>query len=120
MFIHNYRQLMPCISKCWVCLLFFVGDISVTDSHYNVNESVITFITTGGPATTVTWTRDSEIIPDNDNNGIVTVLDNRNTGQYTHTLNISGMAVPGLYGCSVSNNKPSLAKAVGSLTTEGI
>ena len=101
-----------------VYILFYIGNISIADFHYNVNDSVITFITTGGPATIVTWTRDSKIIPDNDDNTQVTVLDNSNTGQYTHTLNISGMAVPGVYGCSVSNNKPSLAKAVG-VNTEG-
>ena len=47
------------------------------------------------------------------------MLDNKVTGQYTHTLNISGMTVPGVYGCSVSNNKPSLAKAVAISNTEG-
>ena len=56
-------------------------------------------------------------MPDNDKNTQVTVLDNSVTGQYTHTLNISGMAVPGVYGCSVSNNKPSSAKVVGTLNT---
>ena len=98
-------------------LPFYIGNISIADYHYNVNDSVIAFITTGGPATTVTWTRDSEIIPDNDGN---TLLDNSVTGQYTHTLNISGMALPGIYGCSVSNNKPSLANAFGTLKREGI
>ena len=97
-------------------LPFYTGNISIADYHYSANNSVITLITTGGPATTVTWTRDSEMIPDN---AQVTVLDSSNTGQYTHTLNISGMTVPGVYGCSVSNNKPSLAKVVGTLNTEG-
>ena len=92
-----------------------IGNISISDFHYNVIDAVLTCISIGGPATTVSWTRDSEIIPDNDDNTQVTVLDNSVTGQYTHTLNISGMAVPGIYGCSVSNNKPSLAKAVGTL-----
>ena len=45
------------------------------------------------------------------------MLDNGVTGQYTHTLNISGMTVPGVYGCSVSNNKPSSAKVVGTINT---
>ena len=102
-----------------VCLPFFIGNISVANFQCNINDSIITIITIGGPATTVTWTRDSEIIPDDGNNSLVTVLDNSNTGQYTHTLNISGMTVPGVYGCSVSNNKPSLVKVVGILTTEG-
>ena len=89
----------------------------MTHYHYNVNDAVISCISTGGPATTVTWTRDSDIIPDNDTQ--VTVLNNGVIGQYTHTLNISGMTVPGVYGCSVSNNKPSSVTAVGTLNTEG-
>ena len=98
----------------------YIGSVSILESKYSINDAVITCISTGGPATTVTWTRDSEIIPDNDNNTQVTVLDNSITGhQYIHTLNISGMAVPGVYGCSVSNNKPSSAKVVGTLNTEG-
>ena len=100
-------------------LPFYIGNISIAHYHFNGNDSVITFITTGGPATIVTWTRDSVIIPDNDDNTQVTVLDNSYTGQYTHTLNISGMTVPGVYGCSVSNNKPSLAKAVGTTNAKG-
>ena len=80
---------------------------------------MLTCISTGGPATTVTWTRDSDIIPDNYDNTQVTVLDDGVTGQYTHTLDISGMAVPGVYGCYVSNNKPSSTKTVGTLITEG-
>ena len=98
-------------------LPFFIGNISIADYQYGVNDAVLTCISTGGPATIVTWTRDSEIIPDD--NTQVTVLDNSITGQYTHTLNISGMTVPGVYGCSVSNNKPSSAKSVGTLNREG-
>ena len=102
------------------CIYHFIciGSISILESKYSINDAVLTCISTGGPATTVTWTRDSEIIPDNDHTQ-VSVLDNSVTGQYTHTLNISGMTVPGVYGCSVSNNKPSSAKVVGTLNTEG-
>ena len=96
-----------------------LGNVSIANYQYGVNDAVFKCISIGGPATTVTWTRDSEIIPDNDDNTQVTVLDNGITGQYTHTLQITGMAVPGVYGCSVSNNKPSSAKAVGTLNKEG-
>ena len=69
-------------------------------------DSVLTCISTGGPVTNVTWTRDSEILPDN---GDKTILDNRQLGQYIHTLNVTGTVVSGVYGCSVSNSKPSSA-----------
>ena len=60
-------------------------------------------ISTGGPATTVTWTRDSTATVTEGNE---TVLDDPETAQYTHTLNVTGRR-PGIYICTVSNNKPS-------------
>ena len=63
-------------------------------------QFTLTCISTGGPATTVTWTRDSEIVVGS------TVLDNATTATYTHTLTVTGRT-EGLYKCSVSNSKPS-------------
>ena len=65
-------------------------------------QFTLTRISTGGPATTVTWTRDSVTITE----GTKTVLDNRTTSQYTHTLTVTGR-LGGLYTCTVANNKPS-------------
>ena len=70
-------------------------------------QFTLTCISTGGPATTVTWTRDSETVSEGN---MTTVLDNRTTAQYTHTLTVSGR-LGGLYQCTVSNNKPSSASA---------
>ena len=101
-------------------LYVYTGSVSITlsDFKYSVNDAVLICISTGGPATTVTWTRDSEIIPDNKNTQ-VTVLDDSSTGKYIHTLKISGIPVSSVYECSVSNNKPSSAKVVGTLNREG-
>ena len=66
-------------------------------------QFTLTCISTGGPATTVTWTRDSMPL-----DGGLTVLDNAMTAQYTHTLTVTG-TLPGHYECTVSNNKPSTA-----------
>ncbi|CAI8026843.1 hypothetical protein GBAR_LOCUS15383, partial [Geodia barretti] len=55
---------------------------------------------TGGPATTVTWTRDSTTVTQ----GTQTVLNDAVTAQYTHTLTVTAF---GAYTCNVSNNKPS-------------
>ena len=63
-------------------------------------------ISTGGPATTVTWTRDYTTVTE----GTETVLNNSVTAQYIHTLTETGR-VGGLYTCTVSNNKPSSASA---------
>ena len=92
-----------------VCIL---GDISIPDG-VTLSMNTLTCISTGGPATTVTWTRDSaEIVGDTD-----TVLNDPETAQYTHTLTVTEILV-GLYTCTVSNDKPSLASA--NINIQGI
>ena len=63
-------------------------------------QFTLTSISTGGPATTVTWTRDSEMLTGS------TVLNDAETAQYTHTLSVTGR-LGGLYTCTVANDKPS-------------
>ena len=82
-----------------------VGNVSLTvisDLNGPTPQFTLTCISTGGPATTVSWTRDSIAVPE----GSETVLDDPKTSQYTHTLTVSGR-LPGLYTCTVENNKPS-------------
>ena len=74
-------------------------------------QFTLTCISFGGPATTVTWTRDSEVV-----NGS-TVLIHADIATYSHTLTVTGRT-EGLYRCSVSNSKPSSAAA--ELNVEGI
>ena len=62
-------------------------------------QFTLTCISTGGPATTVTWTRDSTILTE----GTETVLNDAVTAQYTHTLTVTGR-LGGLYSCNVSNS----------------
>ena len=61
-------------------------------------QFTLTCISTGGPATTVTWTGDSVTVTE----GTETVLDDPVTAQYTHTLTGS---TAGVYTCTVANNK---------------
>ena len=63
-------------------------------------QFTLTCISTGGPATTVTWTRDSVTVTE----GTESVLTDPVTSQYTHTL--TGR-LGGLYTCTATNNKPS-------------
>ena len=91
-------------------LLHVLGDISIHDG-VTLSMNTLTCISTGGPATTVTWTRDSVTITE----GTETVLNDPVTAQYTHTLTITS---GGLYTCTVSNNKPSTASA--TITAPGI
>ena len=80
-------------------------DITFTvDSDLNgaSPQFTLTCVSTGGPATTVTWTRDYDTVT----GGTETVLDDPETAQYTHTLTVTGR-LGGLYMCTVVNNKPS-------------
>ena len=65
-------------------------------------QFTLTCTSTGRPATTVTWTRDSATALGDE----MTVLDNAETATYTHTLTVTGKQ-RGLYQCTVSNDKPS-------------
>ena len=84
----------------------------VSDLNGASPKFILTCISTGGPATTITWTRDST----NVTQGTQTVLNDPVTAQYTHTLTVTGR-MPGLYTCTIANNKPSSASA--SYTVEG-
>ena len=58
-------------------------------------------VSTGGPATYVTWTRDDDVLTE----GSETVLDDTLTAQYTHTVTVT---TAGEYSCTVANSKPSV------------
>ena len=84
-----------------LCIGLFVGDVVIAgDMVYNSTLKTLTCISTGGPATTVTWTRDSTTVTE----GTETVLNDPVTAQYTHTLTVTA---GGEYTCTVANNKPS-------------
>ena len=92
-------------------LYISLGDITISDGvTFTVVSDVngaspqftLTCISTGGPATNVTWTSDSDTVTE----GTETVLDGRVTAQYNHTLTVTGRQ-GGLYTCTVANDKPS-------------
>ena len=97
-----------------------IGDLAISGEMLLTVDSgaspqfTLTCISTGGPATNVTWTRNSEVVTE----GTVTVLDNRVTAQYTHTLILTGR-LGGLYTCTVSNNKPSSNSVEFSVQLQG-
>ena len=97
------------------------GDVTISggmtfteDSDLNGEspQFILTCTSTGGPATTVIWTRDSETV-----SGGMTVLDDPVTAQYTHTLTVTGR-LGGQYQCTVSNIKPSQNSS--QLTVQGM
>ena len=67
----------------------------------------LTCISTGGPATTVSWTvNNSTVAEDNVHHITSQILTDAVNATYTHTLMVTGRLV-GDYECTVSNNKPS-------------
>ena len=101
------------LSSRGLCWLFYPGDIKIVGGViiFDSDQLTLTCISTGGPATTVTWTRDSTTTVTEETE---TVLDNPVTAQYTHSLNVTAA---GEYTCTVENNKPSSDSA--SITLGG-
>ena len=64
----------------------------------------LTCTSTGGPATTVTWTVDNHTVTEDRNQS--QILTDPETATYNHTLAVTGRLV-GWYECSVSNTKSS-------------
>ena len=102
-------------------ILSLSGDVSISGNMtFTLNNTKIgpqftlTCVSTGGPATTVTWTRDSVTVTE----GTETVLDDPVTAQYTHTLTVTGMQ-EGLYRCTVANYKPSADSAQLNINVQG-
>ena len=79
-----------------------VSDVILfTLSPDNIKLFTLTCISTGGPATTVTWTRDSVTVTE----GTETHYDTSNY-EYSHSLIVTGR-LEGLYTCIVANDRPS-------------
>ena len=101
-------------------MVTFVGRVTISeavtltvksDLNGSTPQFTLTCISTGGPATTVTWTRDNVAIIV----GTETELVNNSTATYVHNLTANA---GGEYKCSVTNTKPSEASA--SFTVEGV
>ena len=76
------------------------------------NSFTLTCISTGGPATTVTWTRDSTTVTE----GTETVLNDPVTANYTHTLT-GTVGNAGIYTCRIANNVSAVSA---NLAVQGI
>ena len=84
----------------------------VSDLSGDSSQFTLTCISTGGPATTVTWTRDFNFTTVIE--GTETVLFNTTTAQYIHSLNVTA---EGVYMCTVAN---SAFSASANITLKGI
>ena len=71
----------------------------------------LTCTSTGGPATTVSWTSNNSAVTEDSAHNITSQITDTTTATYNHTLTVTGRLV-GEYECSASNNKPSSASRV--------
>ena len=101
-----------CLKAHTLLLTSTTGDLSISGGFITANidganpQFTLTCISTGGPATIVSWTRDSTTVTE----GNETVLLNPTTAEYLHTLKVTG-DIKGRYTCTVANDKPSNASA---------
>ena len=113
MVVHSIKSAF--ISRLFSPVSLIIKNLEITlETSRTSTQLNITLITTGGPATTVTWTRGSDIVTE----GNVTVLDDQVSAQYTHTLTVTEMTSYPLlymYSCSVSNNGPSSVTVYASI-----
>ena len=93
-----------------------LGDITISDgvtfAMISDDEFTLTCTSTGGPATTVTWTRDSLVVTEG-NETVFNAATAATTAEYTHTLAAN---TPGEYTCTVANN---ISSASASYIVEG-
>ena len=66
---------------------------------------------TGGPATTVSWTVNNHTVTEDSAHNITSQITNITTATYIHTLTVTGR-LAGEYECNVSNNKPSFSSGM--------
>ena len=64
----------------------------------------LTCISTGGPATTVTWTRDGATVSYDDSHTLMQTVTDQATSTYSNVLTVTGRE-PGNYQCTVANER---------------
>ena len=101
---------------CTICLYLHAGSPSVTSLTVNNQTRTFTCISTGGPATTVTWTRDGAVITLNATHQQTKRIIDNSTSTYQTVLTIdpsvSQSVFAGLYRCTVENARGSSSRAV--------
>ena len=97
------------------CRIPSTGDVVVSSVQFQLTSALnataptftLTCTSTGGPATTVSWTvNNSAVTEDGTHNITSQILTDAVNATYIHTLAVTGR-LQGEYQCSVSNNKPS-------------
>ena len=88
-----------------------------TDPATNPPVFTLTTTSTGGPPSTVTWSRDGTLLSDDNTYSIASQVINGTTSTYTHTLTVTGR-LEGEYEFNVSNIRTP-SPSTSSLTVVG-
>ena len=75
-------------------------------------------VSTGGPATTVTWTQDGAILSNDANHAFTKTVTDQLTATYSNVLTVTGRE-PGSYTCSVANARTAPPLESAPLTVAG-
>ena len=96
--------------------LFHAGAPNVTELTLDRESRTLTCTSTGGPATTVTWTKDGAVITPSTTHQQTQMIANTTEGIYQNTLTIAqsvtGGNLYGLYSCTVENSRGSSNRTV--------
>ena len=71
----------------------------------------LTCTSTGGPATTASWTVNSSVVTEDSTHIITSQITNATTATYNNTLTVTGRLV-GEYECTVSNSETSSSSGI--------
>ena len=97
-------------------VLSHAGAPNVTDLTLDRESRTLTCTSTGGPATTVTWTKDGAVITPSTTHQQTQMIANTTEGIYQNTLTIAqsvtGDNLYGLYSCTVENSRGSSNRTV--------
>ena len=94
--------------------ILFTGHVVVSSIQFQLTSEsnattptfTLTCTSTGGRATTVSWTVNNSAVTEDSAHNITSQITNTTTATYNHTLMVTGRLV-GEYQCNVSNNRPS-------------
>ena len=96
--------------------IFHAGAPDVTELTFDRESRTLTCTSTGGPATTVTWTKDGAVITPSTTHQQTQMIVDSVEGTYKNTLTIAqsvaGDNLYGLYSCMVENSRGSSNRTV--------
>ena len=105
------------------CVAYSSGAVTSVDPlqlSLTADPSVFTLtcVSTGGPATTVTWTRDGSNVPYDATHVLTQTVTNQLNVVYSNVLTVTGRE-PGIYTCSVTNDRTASPLESAPLTVVG-